>query len=193
MSYMTARCKVAAAIVIAVTLLIVGTSYSYQAPLPTQQAIAQVMIPQQQEDRLLVQNTSTSTQDLMLGFSGQQLVMVAPPREDGKIWSGVVTFAASKPVNVLVFHPYDSTQSANNQSYGEPLSAPNPFVAGQEIAISRMTQPMDQVHGGFQLSGSLPFTGTALAFHTIGEPFTVSYTVDAEAKLPLGGTNGTTQ
>jgi hypothetical protein len=34
-------------------------------------------------------------------------------------------------------------------------------------------------------SGSLPFAGTALAFHTTnGEPFVVTYTVVAEAKSP---------
>jgi hypothetical protein len=44
-------------------------------------------------------------------------------------------------------------------------------------------------------AGSLPFAGTALAFHTTtGEPFTVSYTVDAQAKsaTTATGTNNTT-
>lgn len=34
-------------------------------------------------------------------------------------------------------------------------------------------------------TGSLQFTGSALVFHkTIGEPFTVTYTIDAVARTP---------
>jgi hypothetical protein len=77
-------------------------------------------------------------------------------------------------------HPYKRPQIVTtNQSFGEPLNAPNPFSPGQNIAIALMTKQTDRPI----FAGSLPFAGTALAFHTTtGEPFTVSYTVDAEAK-----------
>jgi hypothetical protein len=139
------------------TFGMIATTYSIE-----NQAFAQGQ-PQQQGDSLVVQNTTTSIQDPVPGHSAHQLALVAPPREDGKIWSGVVTFTASKAVDIVVLHPYDRPEIvATNQSFGEPLNAPNPFAAG-----------------------SLPFAGTALAFHTTtGEPFTVSYTLDAEAKSP---------
>ena len=41
-------------------------------------------------------------------------------------------------------------------------------------------------------ASSLPFARTALAFHTTtGESFTVSYTVDAQAKTATTGSNNT--
>ena len=131
-------------------------------------------------DSLVVQNTSASKQDPVPGHAAHQLVLVAPPRQDGKVWAGVVTFTASKPVDVVVLHPYNKPQTAN-QTTGEPLSAPNPFAPGQNIAITLMTKQTDRSI----FSGSLPFAGTALAFHTTnGEPFVVTYTVVAEAKSP---------
>jgi hypothetical protein len=89
-----------------------------------------------------------------------------------------------------VLHPYNKPQTAaTNQSFGEPLNAPNPFAPGQNIAITLMTKQTDRPI----FSGSLPFAGTALAFHTTtGEPFTVTYTLDAEAKSPTTTTTGTT-
>jgi hypothetical protein len=145
---------------------------------------------QQQGDSLVVQNTTTSITDPVPGHSSHQLALAAPPRQDGKIWSGVVTFTASKPVDVVVLHPYNKPQTAaTNQSFGEPLSAPNPFAPGQNIAITLMTKQTDRPI----FSGSLPFAGTALAFHTTtGEPFTVTYTLDAQAKSPTTTTTTTT-
>jgi hypothetical protein len=144
---------------------------------------------QQQGDSLVIQNTTTSIMDPLPGHSSHQAALAAPPRQDGKIWSGVVTFTASKPVEVVVLHPYNKPQTAaTNQSFGEPFSAPNPFAPGQNIAITQMTKQTDRPI----FSGSLPFAGTALAFHTInGEPFTVTYTLDAEAKSPTTTTTTT--
>jgi hypothetical protein len=116
---------------------------------------------QQQGDSLVIQNTTTSIQDPLPGHSSHQAALAAPPRQDGKIWSGVVTFTASKPVEVVVLHPYNRPQiAATNQSFGELFSAPNPFVPGQNIAITQMTKQTDRPI----FSGSLPFVGTALAF-----------------------------
>ena len=190
MAYINTRLSIAIAIVVGATLLIGSiTSSSYQTS--GQQAFAQGQPQKQQGDSLVLQNTTTSIQDPVPGHSGHQLALVAPPREDGKIWSGVVTFTASKPVDVVVLHPYNKPQIVTtNQSFGEPLNAPNPFAPGQNIAITLMTKQTDRPI----FSGSLPFAGTALAFHTTtGEPFTVSYTVDTEAKSATAGTNATAQ
>jgi hypothetical protein len=49
----------------------------------------------QQQDQTIsftAQNTSASTQDPLPGHEAHQIVMAAPPREDGKIYSGVATF-----------------------------------------------------------------------------------------------------
>ena len=135
---------------------------------------------QQQSDTVTIQKTAESTVDPLPGHSAHQLVMALPPRNDGKLWVGTVTWTASKPVEVVVLHPYNKPQTVN-QTVGEPLNAPNPFAPGKNIAITLMTRQTDRPI----FSGSLPFAGTALAFHTTtGQPFRVTYTLDAVAKSP---------
>ena len=176
----TTKIILTAAAIIGATLLIGVMTMS--SP-PTMTLSPNRVFAQQQTtagDSLVVQNTSASKQDPVPGHAAHQLVLVAPPRQDGKVWDGVVTFTASKPVDVVVLHPYNKPQTAN-QTTGEPLNAPNPFAPGQNIAITLMTKQTDRPI----FSGSLPFAGTALAFHTTnGEPFVVTYTVVAEAKSP---------
>ena len=120
--------------------------------------------------------------------------MVTPPgklphqtvfRDDGKIWTGVVTFTASKPIEIEVLHNYDPNILPDAQ-HGEPYHATLP--TNQTIALSTMTIFTDtpvRVTDTPISTGSLAFTGSALVFHkTNGEPFTVTYTVDAVAKKP---------
>ena len=134
----------------------------------------------QQQDQAIsftVQNTSMSAQDPLPGHEAHQAVIAAPPREDGKIYSGVATFTASQPVEVVVLHGYTPSQ-ASDQARGEPLNAP---FANGKVAISLMKQFTDTPIN----AGSFEFAGNALAFHTLdGKPFTVTYTVDAEVKSP---------
>jgi hypothetical protein len=125
----------------------------------------------------VVQNTSRSMQDPLPGHQGHQIVIAAPPRSDGKVYSGIATFTASIPVEVVVLHNYtpaNSTSSATNQSIGEPLNAP--FGKGK-VAISLMKKFTDSPIN----SGSFVFAGNALAFHNLeGKPFTVTYTIDGK-------------
>src|SRR5918996_2651776 len=124
MAYINTKLSIATA-VLGATLLIGSIFLSFYQT-SSQQAFAQGQPPpQQQGDSLVLQNTTTSIQDPVPGHSAHQLALVAPPREDGKIWSGVVTFTASKPVDVVVLHPYNRPEiAATNQSFGEPLNAP---------------------------------------------------------------------
>ncbi|NOJ30180.1 MAG: hypothetical protein DA328_08455 [Nitrososphaeraceae archaeon] len=118
-------------------------------------------------NKFVIQNTASSTQDPTPGHESHQIVIALPPRDDGKIYGGTVTYSASKAVEVVVFHPYNA--SATNEEHGEPLNVP--FGDGK-VGISLMTQ-----HTGEYNAGSLNFAGSALAFHTrSGEPFSVVYT-----------------
>jgi hypothetical protein len=47
-----------------------------------------------------IQNTTTSSQEPLPEYQGHQLAMVLPPRSDGKLWVGTVTWTSSKPVAV---------------------------------------------------------------------------------------------
>ncbi|MGB8163138.1 MAG: hypothetical protein WCE92_09645, partial [Nitrososphaeraceae archaeon] len=77
-------------------------------------------------------------------------------------------------------------QSAVDAEHGEPYHATLPN--NKIVAISTMTMFTDtpvKVTDTPISTGSLQFTGSALVFHkTSGEPFTVTYTVDALPRTP---------
>jgi hypothetical protein len=137
------------------------------------------VIPQQsntdEQDTVTIQKTGVSSPDPLPGHSTHQLVMALPPRTDGKVWVGTVTWTASKPVEVVVLEGYNPSVTAD-AAHGQPLTAP--FGNGA-VAISLI-----KTSSGTPIaSGSMPFAGNALAFHTLnGNKFTVTYTVAATAR-----------
>ena len=124
---------------------------------------------QGQSTKFIVQNTSKSMQDPLPGHEAHQIVIAAPPRDDGKIYSGIATYTASQPVEVVVLQTYKA--GLNSTETGEPLNAP--FGDGK-VAISLMKQFNDSPVN----AGSFVFAGNALAFHNLeGKPFVVTYTI----------------
>jgi hypothetical protein len=96
-----------------------------------------------------------------------------------------VTFSSIKPVEIEVLHDYNPNNAVDSE-HGEPYHAT--LANNRTVAISTMTMFTDtpvQITDSPISTGSLSFTGSAILFHkTSGEPFTVTYTVDAVAKLP---------
>lgn len=117
------------------------------------------------------------------GQSPHEVVFALPLRDDGKIWSGRATFTASKPFEVEVLHIYDPRENID-QVHGEPYHAVLP--GNKTIAISHFRDLVEipiEINATGMSSGTFDFTGSALVFHkTIGQPFTVTYTVDAQPK-----------
>lgn len=143
------------------------------------QIVGQVAAQQQQQQPqteqfspFVVQNTTMSMQDPLTGHEAHQIVIAAPPRDDGKIYSGIASFTASQPVEVVMLHPY--TSGVNTTETGEPLNA---LFGDGNVAISLMKQFTDSPVS----AGSFVFAGNALAFHNIeGKPFVITYTIDGE-------------
>ena len=133
----------------------------------------------------IVQNTSMSAPAPVRhpGQPPHEVVFALPLRDDGKIWSGKVSFTASKPIEVEILHIYRPQQPID-ESHGEPYHAVLP--GNRSIAISHLRDIVDvpiEINGTGISSGSFEFAGSALVFHkTSGEPFTVTYTIDAMAK-----------
>jgi hypothetical protein len=127
------------------------------------------------------QATVASGQDPLPGHESHEIAFVLPPRNDGGVYSGVLTYTASKPVEVVVLHNYDPQNStAVPEAYGTELTSPLPDGTG-DIAITLFQPPYE---AGIN-SASVPFTGNALALHTLeDDPFTATYTVNALATQP---------
>ena len=127
------------------------------------------------------QGTVASGQDPLPGHESHELAFVLPPRSDGGVYSGILTYTASKPVEVVVLHNYDPQNStAIPEEYGTELTSPLPGGGGN-IAITLFQPPYD---AGIN-AASVPFTGNGLALHTLeDDPFTATYTVNSFATQP---------
>jgi hypothetical protein len=117
------------------------------------------------------------------GQPSHEVVFALPLRDDGKVWSGMVTFTASKPIEAEILHTYAPEQKPDSL-HGEPYHAVLP--GNKSIAITHLRDIIDvpiEINGTGISSGSFNFVGNALVFHkTNGEPFTVTYTIDAKVK-----------
>jgi hypothetical protein len=137
------------------------------------------------QEELLLQNTSESKPAPVRhpGQPSHEVVFALPLREDGKVYSGTVTFTASKPIEAEVLHTY-APEKKPDSLHGEPYHAVLP--GNNSIAITQLRDMVDvpiEINGTGISSGSFDFVGNALVFHkTTGEPFTVTYTVDAIVK-----------
>jgi hypothetical protein len=125
------------------------------------------------------QKTAISTVDTLPGHEMHQAVIVLPQRTDGKVWVGTLSWSASKPVEVRLLQNYDANVKPD-AAHGKPVTAP--FAQG-ESAISLLLQTNGAGTVPSYNAGSMDFAASQVAFHTLGGvPFTVTYTVDAEAK-----------
>ncbi len=117
------------------------------------------------------------------GQPSHEVVFALPLRDDGKVWSGTVTFTASKPIEAEILHTY-APEEKPDSLHGEPYHAVLP--GNKSIAITHLRDIIDvpiEINGTGISSGSFNFVGNALVFHkTNGEPFTVTYTIDAQVK-----------
>jgi hypothetical protein len=94
----------------------------------------------------------------------EQVATILGIRNDGGVYSGVISYAASDPVDVQVWHA----------------------VGGGHYAISTISGA--PIHGMLGSSGSIPFTGSALVIHSssLSNSFDVTYIVSAVALLSTG-------
>jgi hypothetical protein len=107
------------------------------------------------------------------------VVFALPIRNDSQIYTGQVTFTASKPIEVEVIHIYKPSQTPD-EAHGTP---PTAVINGTTITYSHLTGIVDNniITGDIPTaSGTFQFTGSGLVFHKrSSEPFTVTYTIDA--------------
>jgi hypothetical protein len=100
-----------------------------------------------------------------------QVVWVLQPRSDGAVYSGVLTYTASKSANVQIWHNFSpGNTTAFPKSFGKVTAAP---YQGKDVAVSDISTSGS--------SGSVPFSGNAIVLHA-KSPFTATFTVNAVAQ-----------
>jgi hypothetical protein len=117
----------------------------------------------------------SSTQDPLLGHEKHTIAMILPPRPDGAVYTGVLTYSSSKPVETVVLHAFNLPNSTQVPADFGSLSV-SPFGKGQ-VAVSVITPPTGSSPTN---SASVPFAGNAVALHNLkGAKFVATYTVTA--------------
>src|SRR4026208_2207568 len=175
-------------ITIAMGMTVIVTTLIIPASITVRAQQGNLTEQQQHSVEFRIQNTSMSIPAPTAKLNNQsmphQIVVALPLRQDGKIWTGTATFTASKPIEIEVLHRYNPAVLPDAK-HGEPYHAK--WIDGTTpIALSTMTMftntPVSVTNSPIS-TGSFVFTGSVLLVHkTDGQPFTVTYTVDAAAK-----------
>ena len=121
----------------------------------------------------------------MKGHEGHQAAVILPPRKDSAVYSGTLTFTASKPVQVAVINMYNldnETASQIPEKFGQLLTAQAPWNTSAIVTPLMMNvEYLDSP----TMSKSVPFVGNLVALHTMdGEPFIANYAVVADVLQP---------
>src|ERR671915_2158320 len=137
------------------------------------------------QERIVRQGTVTSAPELQTpGHEAHDYATILPLTQEGSIYSGVLTYTASAPVEVVVLNVQTLNETERSmlnvtddeEGFGTLLTAP--LDNETSIAITVITPP----YGDAPVpSASIPFAGNALWLHTLdGTPFVANYAVSAQ-------------
>jgi hypothetical protein len=117
------------------------------------------------------QGTVSSSPSILPGHEDQQAAVILPPRKDGGVYSGILTFHASKPVRVVVW---------NLANPGNTTAIPEQFGKEDAVQVGNMKVVLAEI-GSRDRAGSIPFTGNAVELVDGDSEFTGTYSVNALA------------
>jgi hypothetical protein len=173
--------------IMTIILLAIGIAFSIASAVSELGLKTQAIAQQQQNEEIIRTQETAMSRAAPVAHTGNlphAVVFALPIRDDGKIYTGQVTFTASKPIEVEIIHTYGPDQLPD-EAHGQP---PTAVINGTTITYSHLTGIIDNniITGDVPTSsGTFEFTGSGLVFHKrSSEPFTVTYTIDA-AVLPL--------
>src|SRR5918998_620041 len=137
------------------------------------------------QERIVNQGTVTSQPEPTPGHEGHEFATILPLTQEGSIYSGVLTYTASAPVEVVVLNVQTLNETERSmlnvtddeeEGFGTLLTTP--LDNETSIAITVITPP----YGDTPVpSASIPFAGNALWLHTLdGTPFVANYAVSAQ-------------
>ncbi|MGA7367844.1 MAG: hypothetical protein WBX01_01855 [Nitrososphaeraceae archaeon] len=98
-----------------------------------------------------------------------QSAVIVPPRDDNAVFSGIVTYQASRPVDLFVWNNVKlENTSAIPEEFGDLDNIVN--IGGKTFALAEV---------GSGSSASVPFTGNAVEVVGEDDPFIVTYSLNA--------------
>ncbi len=137
-----------------------------------------------QGGRIVRQGTIVSNPNPLVGFEEGQRATILPLRQDGSVYTGVLTYTATEPVEVVVLNiqTLNETERAilnATQESGELGTLLTSRLDNESAVVLDIITP---VYGDSPVpSASIPFAGNALWLHNLGgDPFVASYAVSAQ-------------
>jgi hypothetical protein len=116
-----------------------------------------------------------------------QTVVILPYRSDGSIYKGVLSFTATKPVEVTFNHriPIDNTtlSELDMQKFGKLFVRHLTAFPGNISAIGRIIPDYSGSSSPY-FSASIPFVSSSVVLRTNDEPFIAAYEVSADITQP---------
>jgi hypothetical protein len=117
------------------------------------------------------QGTVSSSPSKLTGHEDERVAVILPPRKDVGVYSGILTFHASKPVRVVVW---------NVANPGNTTAIPDQFGKEDVVKAGNMKVVLAEI-GSRDRAGSTPFTGNAIELVDGNSDFTATYSVNALA------------
>ena len=113
----------------------------------------------------------SSDTSILPGRESTQSAVILPPREDGAMYAGILTFQASRSVDAVSWDILDPTNFTLSEDIGDREDVIP--VEGLDIALNELDASSE--------SGSIIFTGNVLELMDDDDPFIVTYSVNARA------------
>jgi hypothetical protein len=194
------------AFLIGLSSLAIPLNYNTESKFPLHNALAQPAVinpnASNTDSRSIFNNTDAEETVLRQGVilssqSGQndtsQVALILPHRPDGKIYTGVLTYSASRPVEVGLLNRVfvdNDTLSQIKSSYGESI----PNWIDNASAHHNLGESATQIISGIKpdygtstpyYSASIPFVASSVGLWSpVNEPFLVSYQISAKLGQP---------
>ena len=149
---------------------------------PSQPSAGEQLETQGEAETIILQGTVTSSQDPLPGHEGMQMATILPFRQDGIVYSGILTYTSTAPVEVVTLNmqTLNETERAilNATDVGEFGTL---FTSRLDDQTSLSSSYIIPSYAGSPIpSASIPFVGNAVWLHTIdGTPFTATFAVNA--------------
>jgi plastocyanin len=149
---------------------------------PSQPFASEQLETQKEVDMIVRQGTVTSSQDPLPGHEGMQMATILPFRQDGTVYSGVLTYTSTVPVEVVTLNMQtlnETEQDILNATEDGEFGAL--FTSQLDDQTSLSSSYIIPSYAGSPIpSASVPFVGNAVWLHTIdGTPFTATFAVNA--------------
>ena len=130
---------------------------------------------------IVLQGIISSTHDPLPGHETHQVARILPVANDSLFYSGLITFTATQPVEVQIYHMYDMSNATRiSEQFGQIVNS----ISNDGIQVISVITP-DYVPTPLY-STSVLFTGNGVALHTLsGKPFIAAYTMDVKINKVL--------